>query len=156
MTSHSPIRRIAVVATLLRAGGCDKLGLGDGKSPTTPSAPPVASTIVYNAVGASDANGVGSSVPCIPFDNQCDGMGYVSVATRQLRAQGVTVVLSNHGVPTSVGRDVETLGQQFDRTILTNFIESEMPFVDSNSTVVTIFAGINVDSISSSGGARTG
>jgi lysophospholipase L1-like esterase len=124
--------------------GCDKLGLG--KSPTQPSdGPPAAgSTIVYSAVGASDANGVGSSVPCLPFADCPDGMGYVPVAARQLRAQGFTVTLRNNGLPTAViGRDFQTLGQQYNRLIGGNFIDQEMNFILPNSTLITIFAGIN-------------
>src|SRR5436190_403206 len=46
--------------------------------------------------------------------------------------------------PTAViGRDFETLGHQYNRTIAGNFIEQEMPFLPRNSTVVTIFAGGN-------------
>ena len=71
-------------------------------------------------------------------------MGYVPVATRQLKAQGFTVNLLNLGIPTAViGRDFQTLGQQYSRTILGNFIDQEMSFVQPNATLVTIFAGIN-------------
>ena len=57
-------------------------------------------------------------------------MGYVPVTTRQLRAQGFTVTLLNLGIPTAViGRDFQTLGQQYNRTIAGNFIDQEMPFV---------------------------
>lgn len=124
---------------------CDKLGLGGETSPTAPSGPPAAgSTIVYAAVGASDANGIGSSVPCVPFTDCPDGMGYVPVATRQLKARGFAVTLTNLGIPTAViGRDFELLGQQYNRTIVGNFIEHEMPFVPKNATLVTVFAGVN-------------
>jgi lysophospholipase L1-like esterase len=141
---HSPILRIVVVISVIVASqACDKLGLG--KSPTSPSGPPAAgSTIVYSAVGASDANGVGSSAPCVPFSDCPDGMGYVPVATRQLRAQGFTVTLLNLGLPTAViGRDFQTLGQQYNRFIAGNFIDQEMTFVQPTATLVTIFAGIN-------------
>src|SRR5262249_23025323 len=96
-------------------------------------------------VGASDANGVGSSVPCAPYDIGCtNGMGYVPVTTRQLTSQGFNVTLLNLGIPTAViGRDFQTLGQQYNRTILGNFIDQEMSFVQPNATVVTIFAGVN-------------
>src|SRR5258708_19323138 len=71
-------------------------------------------------------------------------MGYVPVPARQLRSQGFTVSLRNLGIPTAViGRDFQTLGPQVGRTIEANFIDSEMPFVQSNATVVTIFAGLN-------------
>jgi lysophospholipase L1-like esterase len=71
-------------------------------------------------------------------------MGYVPVTVRQLRARGFTVDPRNLGLPTSViGRDFQALGQVYNRVILGNFIEQEMPFVQPNATVVTIFAGIN-------------
>jgi lysophospholipase L1-like esterase len=54
------------------------------------------------------------------------------------------VNLLNLGIVTSViGPDFQTLGANNGRTIAGNFIEFEMPFVDKNSTVVTIFAGGN-------------
>jgi lysophospholipase L1-like esterase len=142
---HSPILRIfLVVSVMTLSQGCDKLGLGT--SPTQPSGPPTSgSPIFYTAVGASDANGVGSSVPCAPFDIECGGgMGYVPVTTRALKAQGFTVTLLNLGLPTAViGRDFQTLGQQYNRIIAGNFIDQEMMFVQPNATLVTIFAGIN-------------
>ena len=147
MKHHSPILRIGVAcAVLASAVACDKLGLGGNSSPTAPTGPPAAgSAIVYTALGASDANGVGSSVPCVPFIAECaGGMGYVPVAVRTLKAQGFTVTLSNLGIATAViGRDFETLGQQYNHVIVGNFIEQEMPFVQRNATVVTIFAGVN-------------
>ncbi len=149
------------VAALTVAISCSKLGLGD-KSPTAPSGPPAAgSTIVYTAVGASDATGVGSSNLCAPFatETTCpDGMGYVPVTVRQLKAQGFTVTHRNLGLPTAViSRGFQTLGQQFNRTIAGNFIEQEMNFVLSNSTVVTIFAGINeVNTVTSALGGGAG
>ena len=110
--------------------------------------PPVAgSTIVYTAIGASDANGVGSTSLCPPFatETTCpNGMGYVPVTLRQLKAQGFTLSHLSLGIPTAViGRDFQTLGQQYNREIVANFIEQEMPFVQQNATVVTIFAGLN-------------
>ena len=61
---NSPILRIAIAGFLLAASAaCDKLGLGGDKSPMAPGTPAPGSTIVYTAVGASDSNGVGSSVP---------------------------------------------------------------------------------------------
>ena len=80
------------------------------KSRRTRSHPPpsAGATIVYAAIGASDALGIGSSVPCLPFIDCPDGTGYVQVAARQLRAQGFPVTVSNLGVPTAViGRDFE-------------------------------------------------
>jgi lysophospholipase L1-like esterase len=148
LAGHSPILRIALTAVALTVtAACSKLGIGD-KSPTGPSGPPPAgSTIVYTAVGASDAIGFGSSNVCAPFatDVTCpNGMGYAPVSVRQLKAQGFTVTHLNLGIPTSViGRDFQTLGQQYNRIIAGNFIEQEMPFVQQTATIVTIFAGIN-------------
>ena len=130
-----------------------------GSSPTAPSGPPApGSTIVYTAIGASDATGHGASVECVPFADCTNGTGYVPVTARQLRAQGFTVTLSNLGLPTAViGRDFQLLGQQYNRTIAGNFIDQEVPFVARNSTVVTIFAGGNdVNTITAALGGGAG
>jgi lysophospholipase L1-like esterase len=135
------------------------LGLGGEKSPTAPSGPPATgSTIVYTAIGASDANGVGSSVVCLPFTDCPDGMGYVQVAVRALKAQGFTVTLRNLGIPTAViSGAFQSLGRQYGRVIEGNFIDQEMPFVLTNSTVVTIFAGANeVNTITAALGGGAG
>jgi len=142
---------------LASATSCDRLGLGSS-SPTAPTPVPTpGSTINYTAIGASDAAGVGSSVPCLLSDCP-NGTGYVPVAGRQLRSQGFTVNLLNLGIPTAViGRDFETLGQQYNRSILGNFIEQEVPFVQPNATVVTVFAGLNeINTITAALGAGAG
>jgi len=144
---NSPILRIAVAGVCAAASfGCDKLGLG-GDSPTAPTPLAPGATINYSAVGASDANGVGSTSICPPFatETTCpNGMGYVPVTVRQLKAQGFILSHMNLGIPTAViGRDFQALGQQYNREIVGNFIEQEMPFVQQNATVVTIFAGLN-------------
>lgn len=144
--SHSPILRICLVAGAISfATGCNRLGLDGGGGPTAPSGPPAAgSTIFYTAVGASDANGVGSSAECLFLTDCPNGMGYVPVTVRALKGQGFTVSGLNLGIPTAViGRDFQALGQQYNRTIVGNFIDHEMSFVQTNATVVTIFAGIN-------------
>jgi lysophospholipase L1-like esterase len=157
---RTPISRISVAAAvLLVSAACDKLLPDGNKSPTAPSGPPAAgSAIVYTAIGASDANGVGSSVPCVPFTDCPDGKGYVPTAVRTLKAQGFTVTLRNLGIPTAViGADFEALGRQYGRTIEGNFIDQEMPFVLTNSTIVTIFAGPNdVNTITAALGAGAG
>jgi lysophospholipase L1-like esterase len=116
------------------------------------------STIFYTAVGASDADGVGSSAECLPLTPCPNGMGYVPVTVRALTAQGITVNNLNLGIATSViGRDFAVLGAQYNRFILGNFIENEMPFVQTNATVVTIFAGINeVNTITAALGGGAG
>jgi lysophospholipase L1-like esterase len=144
-----------VTACALLAAACNKSSNGSnpaGPTPVTPGSP-----VVYTAIGASDANGVGSSVVCFPFTDCPNGMGYVQVTVRSLQSQGFTVTLRNLGIPTAViGRDFQTLGQQYGRTIEGNFIDQEMPFVLGNSTVVTIFAGgndVNVITAALGGGA---
>ena len=130
---NSPILRIcAVAATVWVATGCNKLGLGD--SPTAPSGPPAAgSTIFYTAVGASDANGVGSSAECVFLTDCPNGMGYVPVTVRALKAQGFTVNSLNLGIPTTViGGDFASLGAKYGRLIVGNMIDNEMPFVQNN------------------------
>ena len=143
--SGTPIRRIAVLAgCALLSIFCNKLGSGNN-SPTSPSGPPApGSAVVYTAIGASDANGVGSSVPCFPFTDCPTGTGYVPDTVRRLQSQGFTVTLRNLGVATDViGPDFQSLGQQYGHFVEGNFIDQEMPFVLTNSTVVTIFAGAN-------------
>jgi lysophospholipase L1-like esterase len=141
---HSPILRIAIVAGCVGLfTGCDKLGRDTNPNAPTPP-PPVGSAIVYTAIGASDANGVGSSVVCPLFGDCSNGMGYVPVTVRSLRSQGFTVNHLNLGVPTAViSRDFQTLGNQYNHLVAGNFIEQEMPFVQTTATVVTIFAGLN-------------
>jgi lysophospholipase L1-like esterase len=131
-----------LVLLSLIATNCSKLS-GNG-SPTAPSGPPAAgSTIAYTAIGASDVVGVGSSKPCLPFED-CNGNGYVWVAARQLRSQGYTVNVSSLGIPTTViSRTFADLGAHYGRQIVSNMIDGELPFVDRNATLVTVFAGPN-------------
>src|SRR5262249_20992104 len=94
---------------------------------------------------------------CVPFTDCPNGMGYVQVGVRSLQSQGFKVTLRNMGIPTAViGRDFQTLGQQYGRTIEGNFIDQEAPFVLPSSTVVTMFAGgndVNVITAALGGGA---
>jgi lysophospholipase L1-like esterase len=116
-----------------------------GEGTTGPSPlPEPNSTIAYTAIGASDANGVGSSAVCFPFAECPSGKGYVQEATRQLRSRGFTVNLTNLGIPGAViSRRLQNLGVQYGRDAVGNFIEQEAPFVTANTTLVTIFAGAN-------------
>ena len=124
------------------APNCSKLGGSD--SPTGPSGPPSpGSTIVYTAVGASDVAGIGSTKPCLPFED-CNGNGYVWVAARQLRSLGYTIDVFPLGIPTTViSRSFAELAVQYGRAVVSSMIEGELPFIDRNSTLVTIFAGAN-------------
>jgi lysophospholipase L1-like esterase len=152
---------LAVAFAAFATISCDKLGLGTDGNPTGPDPippPSAGATILYAAIGASDALGVGSSVPCLPFTDCPDGTGYVQVAARQLRTRGWIVTVSNLGVPTAViGRDFELLGRQYNRQILGNFIDQELPLVRQDTTLVTIFAGANeVNTITAALGGGAG
>jgi len=112
---------------------------------STPSPTPTPGTpIAYTAIGASDAVGVGSSAPCVPFAACPDGRGYVPLVARELGSDGTTVTVSNLGIPATVlSPAIEAIGNQYNRGIPGNFLEQEMPFVPRASTVVTVFAGGN-------------
>jgi lysophospholipase L1-like esterase len=158
LTRHSPISRIGLL--LLTFGvmtACNRSGGGD-KSPTAPGGPPAGSTIVYDAVGGSDVNGVGSSVVCFPLVDCPNGMGYPQVAARQLKALGFNVSLMNLGIPTAViSPGFQALGQQFNRIILGNFITNELPLIRPDATLVTIFAGGNeINTVTAALGAGAG
>ena len=148
------------VATLAAAlAGCG--GNSESNNPAAPSPPPTAgSAVYYTAIGASDAAGVGSSAPCVPFTACPGGMGYVPVIVRQLEGRGSTVTLSNLGIPAAViSPHFQALGRQYGREIPGNFIQQEVPFVPRNSTMVTIFAGgndTNTVSAAIGGGAGNG
>ena len=129
---------LAPMIVLALAAGC-------GHSSTSPTQPgPAGGPVYYTAIGASDAIGFGGSAPCVPFTACPDGTGYVQVIARRLGASGTSVTLMNLGIPAAViGPDIQAIGIQHGRDIPANFIDQEMPFVPSNSTLVTIFAGGN-------------
>src|SRR5262249_32154589 len=144
---------------LSSSAACSKLGIGSDNGPTGPSGPPATgSTIVYDVIGASDADGVGSSVECVPFTDCPNGMGYPQIAARQLQAQGFSVSVLNLGIPTAtLGPTLQTLGNQLGHIVVGNFLDRELPFIRQNATVVTIFAGGNdVNIITSALGAGQG
>jgi lysophospholipase L1-like esterase len=117
---------------------------GDVKSPTSPEPPATSTVAVYSAIGASDANGVGSSAPCMPYTTCPEGKGYVQEIVRRLQTSGKTVTLQNLGVPGAVlSPTIQTIGNQLNRGIAINFLQDEAPFVRTDSTLVTIFAGGN-------------
>jgi len=122
-------------------------GCGSGAdSPTSPTplgAPPANAPIRYTAIGASDANGVGSAVICAPFVSCDNGTGYVPVLARQLRASH-DVVLVNLGIPGAVlSPAIQVTARAIGRDIIANFIDQELPFVPANATLVTVFGGGN-------------
>jgi lysophospholipase L1-like esterase len=139
------LTRLRAAAVFVCVVGLFAAACSKDASPTSPSGPPSAGApVYYTAVGASDAIGYGSSVPCIPFTDCPDGAGYVQQIARQLRNQGSTVTLVNLGIPGAViGPGVQSLAAQYGRSVPSNFIDGEVPFVPRNSTLVTIFAGGN-------------
>jgi lysophospholipase L1-like esterase len=132
---------------------------GGRDSPSGPSPlPQPNSTINYSALGASDTIGVGASVVCFPFVDCPDGRGYVQVATRELRARGFIVNLTNLGFPAIVlSRRLQDLGTQYGRTIPGNLLEQQAPFVKPTDTLITVFTGANdVDTIIAAVGGGAG
>jgi lysophospholipase L1-like esterase len=97
----------------------------------------------YAALGASDANGVGGSVPCLPFTACENGTGYVPNLARLLRTSR-EVTLLNLGIPAAVlSPTIYGLGRRYGRDIPGNFVEGELPFVPPDSTLVTVLGGPN-------------
>ena len=98
----------------------------------------------YTALGASDAVGIGASVPCLPFTDCPGGTGYVPRVLRALREGDAATRLTNMGLPGAVmSREVQDIGNGVGIGINNNFLQHEAPFVPSPTTVVTIFAGAN-------------
>lgn len=132
-------RLTLLVCALAVASGCEFL-----KKTTEPTPAPPANEVHYTAIGASDALGIGASVPCFIFAPCPTGTGYVQTLARQLESGGKTVTLMNLGIPGAVlGADTQTLGASVGMDIFGNFLEREVPFVPRDSTVVTVFAGGN-------------
>jgi lysophospholipase L1-like esterase len=126
-----------LVVALSALAGCDVL-----KSPTTPPLP--GGAVRYAALGASDAIGYGGSVSCLPFSSCPDGTGYVQIVARRLKAAHADFDASNLGIPGAViSRRLMDLGNAVIGDIYGNFIDSQMPFVPRDSTVITLFAGGN-------------
>jgi lysophospholipase L1-like esterase len=134
---------VCLTCVSIGLAGCDLAGVDE--SPTTPSGPPkTGSTLLYSVLGASDVIGYGSSNPCLPYAD-CNGTGYVWVASRQLKSQGFSVDVKTLGIPGAViSREFQTLGGQYGRNdLFANIMDQELPFLDPGSTIVTIFAGGN-------------
>jgi lysophospholipase L1-like esterase len=135
------------------------IACGGKNDPTGPSPIPTPnSPINYTAIGASDALGIGSTIPCVPYEECPNGRGYVHVAVRELRSRPFTVRLNNLGWPTStISRRLQNLGQQYGREIFGNFMEQEIPFILSDTTLITVFTGANdVNVITSALGGGAG
>jgi lysophospholipase L1-like esterase len=133
------MKKLCLFLVIAAAAAC-----GNVIPPTTPDAPATSTVAIYSAIGASDANGVGSSAVCIPYTTCPEGKGYVQEIARRLAASGKTVTLQNLGVPGAVlSPATQAMGNLLNRNIAINFIQDEAPFVRTDSTLVTIFAGGN-------------
>lgn len=134
-----------VVLLAIAASGCDFIK--DKLSPTspTPAGPPAAgAAIAYTAIGASDALGVGGSVPCQPFSPCETGTGYVPRLTREMRAQSHEVTHVNLGIPAAVlSPAIQQIARTHGRDVPANFIDHELAFLAPGATLVTVFAGGN-------------
>ena len=130
------MRRLFFVACALAVSAC-----GSAKNPSEPTNPNV---VLYTALGASDTTGFGGSVACLPLVACSNGTGYVQTVERRFSTSGKTVTLLNLGIPGAVlSPQMQTLGNSLGRGIAANFIEREVPFVQRNATLVTVFAGGN-------------
>jgi lysophospholipase L1-like esterase len=132
---------IAALAALIASG----IACGKSESPTSPS--PADGPIFYTAIGASDGIGFGSSAPCLPFTDCPEGAGYVQILRRRLQETGRTVEFRNLSIPGAVlSRAIEDLARDIGQPISElagNFIDRQTPFVPTNTTHLTIFAGGN-------------
>lgn len=134
------IRRALAFLVSLVLTAC---GSGGSSTPTAPTSPTSSPAVRYTALGASDANGVGGSVPCLPFTACENGTGYVPSLARLLRASR-EVTLVNLGIPAAVlSPTMYELGRRYGRDIPANFIERELPFVPADSTLITVLGGPN-------------
>jgi lysophospholipase L1-like esterase len=131
----------AVLLALFGSGiACSK-----AESPTSPT--PTEGPIFYTAIGASDGIGFGSSAPCIPLTECPDGKGYVQILRRNLRETGRAVEIRNLSIPgTVLSKAIFDLAAAIGRPIediAGNMVDRQAPFVPTNTTHVTIFAGGN-------------
>ena len=136
---------IALAAVTSVGAGCKVLDKINPPTGPTASTPPAANApIRYTAIGASDANGVGASVLCIPFTECENGTGYVPVLTRRLRAAPHEVTLVNLGIPEAVlSPTIQAIAKANGRDVIANFVDREVPFVPANTTLVTVLGGPN-------------
>ena len=149
---------VVVCPLLVLSAACSSAN-GGPESPTAPSAA-TSGPIVYASIGASDAIGIGSSSPCLPFTECPDGRGYVQILRRELVNTGRSVTFQNLSVPGSfLSRVVQDLAIENGRSrseieLAGNFVERQGPFVPRDATHVTLFAGGNDTNVISEAAAR--
>src|SRR5579864_432727 len=137
----SMTRLLGLAIAIVSLAGCGLLNNGNSTTPT-----PTAGTFNYTAIGASDAIGYGSSNVCFPFAACPNGTGYVQDLGRQYQADHPTVTMNllDMGIPGAVlGPTIMNLGNSLGLGIPANFLDSELPFIQTNGSLVTIFAGGN-------------
>lgn len=147
-----------VVTLLVVSVACSS---GNSDSPGSPTGPtPSTGPIVYTAIGASDGIGFGSSAPCFPFTECPEGRGYVQILRRELVNTGRPVTHRNLSVPGSfLSRVIQDLARENGRSsseieLAGNFVERQAPFVPTDATHITIFAGGNDTNVIAEAAAR--
>jgi lysophospholipase L1-like esterase len=148
LKTHTFAARLLLLLAAFTAGGCDILQ--NTEDPTGPT--PVGEVVHYDAIGASDTIGYGSSDACMPFTIPActSGPGYVQQITRRFQTGGRTVSLNNLGVPGAVlSPDTQAIMQSMNGcdaaglNICRNVLSDEAPYVRRTSTLVTVFIGAN-------------
>ena len=131
----APVLALALLTSCNKSDDNGDEGGGPGPSPMERR---------YTALGASDAVGVGASVPCLPFTDCPNGTGYVPRILAHLREAEPAWQLTNMGLPGAVmSREVQDIGNGVGIGINNNFLQHEAPFVPPSTTLITIFAGAN-------------
>ena len=77
-------RTVFVMGMLALSAGCSMFKTGTEPTPVPEG------TVNYEALGASDTIGYGSSQPCLPFTECTSGPGYVQQVARRLQGAGKT------------------------------------------------------------------
>jgi lysophospholipase L1-like esterase len=132
------VRRTIIAAALTFSAACSMFKSGTEPTPTPENA------VNYEALGASDTIGIGSSQPCLPFTECTTGPGYVQQVARRLQVAGKTVTLNNLGVPGAVlSPAVQAIALDLGLDTLRNVLQDEAPYVRRSSTLVTLFIGAN-------------
>lgn len=157
---------VALVGVVLGLASCSQLGQATGSDPLATQ-----HTYIYTAVGASDAVGFGSSVPCatapviigpdteqMPSPVNCPGgRGYVPIIASRLVSSTSTSSLTDLGISGAVvGPTERTLGNTWEPLLFQDcsssgpnvcvpgdFLSDELPLIPGNQDLVTIFAGGN-------------
>lgn len=157
---------VALIGVVLGLASCSQLGQATGSDPLATQ-----HTYIYTAVGASDAVGFGSSVPCatapviigpdteqMPSPVNCPGgKGYVPIIASRLVSSTSTSSLTDLGISGAVvGPTERTLGNTWEPLLFQDcsssgpnvcvpgdFLSDELPLIPGNQDLVTIFAGGN-------------